>query len=146
MSVEICSKVLAVELARTPRAALPRLTPPGSKDSKGNWALMGVRGVFQYLASYGLSDDALKKTRPAIKTISPIIPIGKLITAWRPRPGLGSVFRASDVILKFINAKMMTTNPMLIKMMPGNFELLESAAETCVGSFSLNTLRLLPHF
>ena len=45
MSVEICPKVLAVELARTPRAALPRLTPPGSKDSKGNWALMGVRGV-----------------------------------------------------------------------------------------------------
>ncbi len=48
MSIQICSKVLAVELARTPRAALPRLTPPGSKDSKGNWALMGVRGVFTF--------------------------------------------------------------------------------------------------
>ena len=47
---EISSRVLAIELPRTPRAALPRLTPPGSKDSKGNWALAGVRGVFQFLA------------------------------------------------------------------------------------------------
>ncbi len=41
--------ILAIELPRTPRAASPRLTPPGSKDSKGNWALAGVRGVFTQL-------------------------------------------------------------------------------------------------
>ena len=36
----------------TPRAASPRPTPPGSKDSKGNWALMGVRGVFYRQATW----------------------------------------------------------------------------------------------
>jgi len=39
-------QIFGLELPRTPRAASPRLTPPGSKDSKGNWALAGVRGVF----------------------------------------------------------------------------------------------------
>ena len=94
----IYCKVLAIELARTPRAALPRLTPPGSKDSKGNWALMGVRGVFQSPTGYGLCPTSRIENSPAIRTISPTIPIGKLITCWSPIPGLFSVLRASPVL------------------------------------------------
>ena len=33
-------------LGLAPRAALTWLTPPGRKRSKGNWALVGARGVF----------------------------------------------------------------------------------------------------
>lgn len=36
------------KLALAPRVALSRLTPPGRKRSKGNWALVGARGVFLF--------------------------------------------------------------------------------------------------
>ena len=34
------------KLGVAPRVALTRLTPPERKRSKGNWALVGARGVF----------------------------------------------------------------------------------------------------
>jgi len=56
--------ILAIELPRTPRAASPRLTPPGSKDSKGNWALAGVRGVFTQLTFLSAERFRLNRCPP----------------------------------------------------------------------------------
>jgi len=38
------------KLGVAPRVALTWLTPPGRKRSKGNWALVGARGVFPFLS------------------------------------------------------------------------------------------------
>ena len=35
-------------LHTAPRVALTWLTPPGRRRSKGNWALVGARGVLSY--------------------------------------------------------------------------------------------------
>ena len=37
------------KLGVAPRVALTWLIPPGRKRSKGNWALVGARGVFTFL-------------------------------------------------------------------------------------------------
>jgi len=50
--------------------ASPRLTPPGSKDSKGNWALMGARGVFYRQA-----------TRPPMRRIR-LVAYGASLESW----------------------------------------------------------------